>query len=201
MTASPIRALDLQANEAAFGRRYLEETRDGVVDAIGVLTPAQWKFRPGADRWSIADVMEHLALIEELFHARIVPRLREPSAAVPDGDPERMDALVLAWEPDPSTGVVIPGRASLGDAPPQLRPTRLWNPAESVERFLASRTQTAGLLDPLWGGVRLHVVEHPAIGPLDGYQWVLFLAAHSARHTAQIRSIRAHPKFPPVDPA
>ena len=201
MTVIPTRTPHLQAEEAAFGRRYLEQTRDGVVEAIGVLTPAQWRFRPGPDRWWIADVTEHLALIEELFHARIVPRLREPTPALPDRDPERMDALVLAWEPDPATGVVIPGRASLGEAPPQLRPTRLWNPAESLERFLAARSETAGLLDSLSDGIRLHVVEHPAIGPLDGYQWLLFLAAHSARHTAQIRGIRAHAMFPLVDSA
>ena len=33
------------------------------------------------------------------------------------------------------------------------------------------------------------VLEHLALGPLNGYQWFLFLAAHEARHTAQIREI------------
>lgn len=191
----------LAPEQVGLGRRYLEETRDGVVEAVGDLTPAQWRFRPAPDRWSIADVMEHLALLEELFHDRIVPRLRQGAAGLPDRDPERMDALVLAWEPDPASKVVIPGRVSLGEAPPPLQPTRLWNPAESVDRFHAQRAQTAALLDEFAVDGRLRAVDHPAIGPLDGYQWVLFLAAHSERHTRQIEGIRAHPRFPAVDSA
>jgi hypothetical protein len=42
-------------------------------------------------------------------------------------------------------------------------------------------------------GVALSDVSapHPALGPLNGYQWFLFLAAHEGRHTAQIREITA----------
>jgi len=40
------------------------------------------------------------------------------------------------------------------------------------------------------------VVEHPALGALDGYQWVLFLAAHGVRHTKQILEVKAEPCFP-----
>ena len=39
-------------------------------------------------------------------------------------------------------------------------------------------------------------MEHPALGPLDGYQWVLFLAAHSVRHTKQILELKASAGFP-----
>jgi hypothetical protein len=31
--------------------------------------------------------------------------------------------------------------------------------------------------------------KHPVLGTLNLYQWVLFVAAHEARHTAQIREI------------
>jgi hypothetical protein len=30
---------------------------------------------------------------------------------------------------------------------------------------------------------------HPALGPLNVYQWLLFAAGHHARHAAQIREI------------
>ena len=32
---------------------------------------------------------------------------------------------------------------------------------------------------------------------LDGYQWVLLIAAHSARHTAQIEEVKAAPRINP----
>jgi hypothetical protein len=31
---------------------------------------------------------------------------------------------------------------------------------------------------------------------LDGYEWVLFISAHSERHTKQIDEVKADPTFP-----
>jgi hypothetical protein len=31
---------------------------------------------------------------------------------------------------------------------------------------------------------------------MDAYQWLLLLAAHSARHTAQILEVEANPGYP-----
>ena len=31
---------------------------------------------------------------------------------------------------------------------------------------------------------------------LDGYEWVLFVAGHSERHTKQINEVKADPNFP-----
>src|SRR5262249_12878091 len=47
---------------------YLAETRKGVIDATKGLTEAQWKFKPAPDRWSAAEVVEHLVLIEDMVH-------------------------------------------------------------------------------------------------------------------------------------
>jgi hypothetical protein len=33
-------------------------------------------------------------------------------------------------------------------------------------------------------------------GPLDGYDWILAVAAHTARHTQQILEVKADPGFP-----
>jgi hypothetical protein len=39
-------------------------------------------------------------------------------------------------------------------------------------------------------------VDHPVLGPLDGYEWILAAAAHSERHTKQILEVKADPNFP-----
>ena len=44
--------------------------------------------------------------------------------------------------------------------------------------------------------LRGHGMPHPVLKTLDGYQWVLLIAGHSARHTAQIDEVKADPKFP-----
>jgi len=45
-------------------------------------------------------------------------------------------------------------------------------------------------------GTPQHVFDHPALGPLDGYEWVLAVAAHTERHTKQILEVKADANFP-----
>ena len=55
--------------------------------------------------------------------------------------------------------------------------------------FLANREQTIECLRaPLLRG---RVRPHPIFGPWDGYQWLLATAAHTSRHTDQIRELQA----------
>ena len=44
--------------------------------------------------------------------------------------------------------------------------------------------------------LRAHVVDSPIGQPLDAYEWLLFIAAHSERHTKQILEVKADPNFP-----
>ena len=53
---------DLERAEAV---KYFEETRQSFLDAINGLSESQWKYKAGPDRWSIADVAEHIAVSEE----------------------------------------------------------------------------------------------------------------------------------------
>jgi hypothetical protein len=43
--------------------------------------------------------------------------------------------------------------------------------------------------------LRDHVVVLP-FGSFDSYQMILFMAAHSNRHTQQIEEVKADPNFP-----
>jgi len=38
--------------------------------------------------------------------------------------------------------------------------------------------------------------EHPFFGPLNSKAWLLFLRVHTLDHANQIKSVRAHPRFP-----
>jgi len=50
---------------------------------------------------------------------------------------------------------------------------------------------------------RLEVIDvstvsftHPVFGPLNLYEWVLFIGMHENRHLAQIESVMSSPDFP-----
>jgi hypothetical protein len=166
--------------------RYLSETRSGVLDAVKGLSEAQWKFKPAPDRWSVAEVVEHLALIEDIVTQSILGNIGKAPAPSADRDPKQVDAMILAKVVDRSTKF---------QAPPPAVPTGRWAPAVALEHFLDGRNQTVELLKST-PDLRHHSIDHPVFGPLDGYEWVLAVAAHSARHTKQILEVKADPNFP-----
>jgi hypothetical protein len=44
--------------------------------------------------------------------------------------------------------------------------------------------------------LRDHAIDSPLGKKLDAYQWVLFISAHSERHTKQINEVKADAGFP-----
>ncbi|HEX4169035.1 MAG TPA: DinB family protein [Bryobacteraceae bacterium] len=164
--------------------RYLAETRDSLVASTTTLSSSQWDFRPSTSCWSIAGIVEHLALIENRVHATIANMGNAPDAA-DLGEQVQKDDFILA---------AVPDRSTKGQAPPPVCPARRWSGPEALAQFVTSREQTIELLSAPF--LRGHVVPHPFFGPWDGYQWILAAAAHTARHTEQVREVTAHASFP-----
>jgi uncharacterized damage-inducible protein DinB len=166
--------------------KYLEQTRDGVVSATKGLSEAQMKFKAAPDRWSVAETLEHIALAEDLILQNVTDKIMKAPAGAADRDAAKTDAMVLAMVPD---------RSHKAQAPPELVPTGRWTPAETLDRFLKSRAKTIAFLEST-PDLREHVAESPLGQPMDAYEWMLFIAAHSERHTKQILEAKADPNFP-----
>jgi hypothetical protein len=65
-----------------------------------------------------------------------------------------------------------------------------------LKHFQESRAKTIEFLKDT-KELRQHALESAPLGKtLDGYEWVLFIAAHSERHTKQIEEVKADPNFP-----
>src|SRR6516162_10120098 len=71
LSAQALRAQTLSPAEVNKAVQYLEKTRSGVIKATQGLSPAQWNFKPATNRWSVAEVTEHIAAAEDLFMAMI----------------------------------------------------------------------------------------------------------------------------------
>ncbi len=168
------------------GVKYLQQTRDGVVAATKGLSEAQMKFKPAADRWSVAETLEHIVLAEDFLLQRTEEKIMKAPAGPADRDTAKIDAMVLA---------LIPDRSQKAQAPPPIVPTGRWTPAETLDHFLKSRTKTIKFLEST-PDLREHVADSPLGQPLDGYEWLLFIGAHSERHTKQILEVKADPNFP-----
>jgi hypothetical protein len=186
--AAAAKAQDVSPADKERALQYLESTKKGVLDATKGLSDAQWNFKPAPDRWSVAEVMEHLAAAEDLLRGMTQEQIMKTPAAPPrDADETRKaDEGVLAMVPD---------RSHKLQAPEPLKPTnRFGSPAAAQKHFVESRATTEQYLKNT-PGLRAHVGDSP-MGKLDGYEFVLLIAAHSERHTKQMLEVKADPDFP-----
>ncbi|HEV2207154.1 MAG TPA: DinB family protein [Verrucomicrobiae bacterium] len=182
-----LRAQDLTPGDRARALKYLEKTRADVLHATRGLSPAQWDFKPAPDRWSVAEVTEHIAAAEDLLRGMIQDKVMKAPARTDTVDLKTVDDFVLKAVPDRSHKV---------QAPEPLRPTnRFGSPAASLKHFQESRAKTIEFLKAT-PDLRAHAADSPMGKQLDAYEWVLFLAAHSERHTKQIEEVKADPNFP-----
>ena len=166
--------------------QYLESTKKGVLEATKGLSEAQWNFKPAPDRWSVAQVMEHIAAAEDFLRELDKEKVMMAPAGEAGRDVKKADDGVLA---------MIPDRTNKVQAPEPLVPTnRFGSPEGSIKHFVESRATTVDFLKST-AGLRDHVMESP-MGKLDGYEFVLLVAAHSERHTKQINEVKADPNFP-----
>jgi DinB superfamily len=167
--------------------KYLEQTRDGVVAATKGLSDAQMHFKAGPDRWSVAETLEHIAKAEQFLLQNTADNVMTKAPAPPAGrDTAKIDGFVLA---------AIPDRSHKAQAPEPLVPSSKTTPAQSLDEFLKGRAKTVAFVESTQG-MREHAIDSPLGQPLDAYEWVLFIAAHSERHTKQILEVKADPGFP-----
>ncbi|HMD39167.1 MAG TPA: DinB family protein [Candidatus Acidoferrum sp.] len=184
--ATLVRAQEVTPAEKEKALQYLESTKKDVLDATRGLSDAQWNFKPGPDRWSIAQVMEHIAAAEDFIRGMVVEKVML-APAVPDRDVKKIDEGVMAMVPD---------RSHKLQAPEPIVPTnRYGTPDASLKHFVESREKTEEFLKTT-PGLRDHATDSPMGVKMDAYEFVLLIAAHSERHTKQILEVKADPNYP-----
>jgi hypothetical protein len=169
------------------GVKYLQSTKENVLAATKGLSAAQWNFKPAPDRWSVAEVMEHIAATEDLLFDLTAKQVMNAPPRPAGEDVKAIDEFVLAK---------IPDRTTKQQAPEPLKPTnRFGSPDDAVKHFVESRNKTIDFLRKT-PDLRAHAIDSPLGKKLDAYEWILFIAAHSDRHTKQINEVKADPNFP-----
>src|SRR6267143_39769 len=80
--------------------QYLETTKKGVLEATKGLSEAQWNFKAAPDRWSVAQVLEHIAAAEDFIRGMVKEKVMMAPAGEPGRDVKKTDEGVLAMVPD-----------------------------------------------------------------------------------------------------
>jgi hypothetical protein len=187
--AAPLLAADgaMSATERAFLLDQLESSKKEFLASIKGLTPAQWTFKPSPTAWSVQECAEHIILAEEFIGNGVQQVLKTPAVERPANSNAEVDKKLA---------VGIRDRSRKATAPEPIVPSGKFDtPADAAKEFSARRAKTIEYVSSTNDELRTHVGPGP-VGPMDGYQGLILLAAHSSRHTAQILEVKSNPNFP-----
>jgi DinB family protein len=172
----------METTRAALIKR-LQETGDIFLAGVSGVTETQAKFKPAANRWSIEECAEHIALVENGLLLRLSQQAT-PSDRVER--PERQAEL----------GKLGADRATKRQAPEAVRPTgRFGSLAGALEQFVANRERTMMYLRQCQDDLHARTVVHP-IGLMTCHELVVLMSAHTLRHLDQIREIQRTAAYP-----
>lgn len=166
----------------------LLQTEAGVFNAITGLSEAQLNFKPAPDKWSVLDCVKHIAVTEAGLWQMTNGSIQAPANPEKRVDVKSTDEQVVA---------MIESRERKVKTAPPMEPqnTPFKSLDEALKSFVSDRAKLVNYIKTTDADLRNHVVTMP-FASFDSYQMILFIAAHSNRHTQQIEEVKADPNFP-----
>lgn len=145
---------------------------------ISAVDPALLSRRPAENEWSIAEVVEHLRLVEAAVMNYLQSTLDQPPVKI-----SFFRKLLPMW--------IVSLRVKRLQAPERVRPAGNLPPVnELLENYDRQRETTKQICNEA-GQERLSRIrfKHPYFGDMDGAAAVSMVAFHEQRHLKQIREI------------
>jgi uncharacterized damage-inducible protein DinB len=165
---------------------YLDTERNALREAVELVSPELRDQSPGPDRWSVAQVLQHLAIIEKRIAMGMTKWIADARAG--ELGPEIETSSILNSLPLQ----LIADRSQRRNAPEEVRPR---GDIDAASAWTALEQTRAALRAAILTGDGLALSEvvqpHPVLGPINLYQWALFVGSHETRHTGQVREIAA----------
>jgi uncharacterized damage-inducible protein DinB len=167
---------------------HLAHSRERLVLTVDGLSAEQRNFRPAKDRWSIADCIEHITVVESGALRGIQKALQSQPEPERQSEVRGKEQLIMEK---------VPARKRRVQGPAEVMPQGRWPDFDELLRqFEATRERSVRFSAVTQADLRNHFFPHPFLGLLDCYQWLLLLAAHCERHVRQMEEVKADPGFP-----
>jgi len=158
--------------------------------AASNLTEAQANFRPDENQWTIAEIVEHVSVVDNNFLRLTHKQLKEAES---EPKPPKTD-LNLGHTSLDENGHQHPGPLQ---APDRVRPQGGARIEDSLAKMQASLDGFAEIQSRLEAvDLSEQMFPHPFLGPINAYQWMVLLGEHEDRHRGQIERVKATPGFP-----
>nr|WP_295922734.1 DinB family protein [uncultured Dyadobacter sp.] len=163
----------------------LIRTRDAVVKETENLTPEQWAFRESPDRWSIAEVVEHLALWEIVWFRELSIGTRnkpQPELIKTTRPDSYYQEFIM--EPNPHKAAEI------------AKPTGFIKGKDNLTFFLRGREQSLSFVRTSEADMRAIFELTGTPDPRNMHQVLIYQWGHTDRHLRQILKVKSHPSYP-----
>jgi hypothetical protein len=163
---------------------YVDAQRAALLEATSAVPDEHWTERPAPNRWSMAELCEHLYLVERSC-ARVVGKCATDARA--NDHPSETETTSVLGALD---AFRVADRSNRLEVPDRVRPTGGWSRARTLEALRTSRAELSEAIR-VADGLALGTVrfQHTRFGELDLYQWILFIGQHEERHLAQALEI------------
>jgi hypothetical protein len=164
--------------------QYLDETAAELRAAVDSVPADLREVRPAAGRWSVAEVIEHLSIVEQRTAQMAATQIAAGQARGLSHDAGQNSVL----QTFDAAAVVDRSRPIVASEAAQ--PTGSLDAAAAWSALTSARE---AVRQSVLGGDGLAlselVVPHSVLGHLNLYHWIAFIGAHELRHAEQIREI------------
>src|SRR5690349_5099802 len=185
LLAAPLFAAPMSKEDREHLLVHFEMTTQMVAEQVRGLSPAQLEYKASPDRWSIREVVSHLAVAEPDYWRDIQKALK----AAPDmKDKKSMatDADILWYGIDRVVHTKTGGGHEKVDTYKDM--------GEALGKFQALRATMIDYLKTTDDDMRAHSFGDKEV--IDCWQWMLEISTHAERHIQQIREIKNEANFP-----
>jgi DinB superfamily len=173
--------------ERKYALNLLQETKENLLTKVKGLTAEQLNFKADEASWSVAECVEHIAISENNIFGFAQMGLKEPA------DPSKRTEVKMT---DEDIVKMISDRSTKRKTQEAFEPTGKFGSFDAtLSEFKTKRDNCISYIKSTSDDLRNHYNDFP-FGKLDTYQTILFMAAHSRRHTDQIDEIINNPNFP-----
>jgi uncharacterized damage-inducible protein DinB len=154
-----------------------------LTETVSNLTDEQANRLPDGEKWTIANLVEHIAIVQDGI-ARISGKLLSQAQSAG----KKSDGSLILSENFAQKAEEAKKRKF--EAPDRVHPTGTQTIAESLGKMREAR-QNLENLRPLFESVECSDAKfpHPFMGDLTAHEWLALVGGHEARHLQQIENL------------
>lgn len=172
----------------------LKTSQSDILKELQELNDKQLHFKADSSKWSIAEIIEHLSVYEELLYWDLSNNQYTDERPDLVDSVKGIDSAMTAYATDPNKGEASFVVQPLG---------RFQKKEDLINYFNRYRNEVIKLIHITKADFRLHFVFRPVDWGIwrvrDLHQYTLLWIAHTERHLNQIKKVKANPDYPMLD--